>query len=294
MKTLPTMPACARVSISRFLWHSAGASFAVAGMLALGACSGPTSPSSVTSIPYGTTTFVVLVNPVINSINAVTVPTPGSTRSGVSTSVAGGPSATTNSSGVAVLAPLTAGTKTLALSGGGDSGQLSLAIDDRDLREVAVALTSQGASQMANVHYAFGGQVVQVTPTTSSDDVNAALANSNVIVFFRSGTYTSNLTISGSNVTLYGEGPQGGTVVLSGNVNVTGSSNRIRGARIGGGLDVPGSGFGMSFSRVDGALNVGGSGAVFLQNRFCGTVTVTGSNITALGNAGMDPLPATC
>ncbi len=86
----------------------------------------PTAPSSVNAIPYGTTTFVILVNPVINTLSQAAMPSPGSVRAGVGAAITDGSSATTGSSGVAVLDPVTAGSRTLTLSGSGLSGQLSL------------------------------------------------------------------------------------------------------------------------------------------------------------------------
>jgi hypothetical protein len=167
---------------------------------------------------------------------------------------------------------------------------------ERDLRELAVALDGNAATILADIQYPFGGTVVEVTPSMSVAEVNAQLARSNVIVFFRAGSYTGNLDFSGSSVTLFGEGAQGGTVTLQGDVQVTGSRNRIRGARITGTLTVPGSDFGMSFSRVQGAAAVSGSDASLLHNGFCIAPAITGSGATLLGNAGLAPIapPAGC
>ena len=253
------------------------------------ACGDSTDP---TDVEYGVTTFVILANPIVNDQNQVAVPTPGTTRSGVTVSVANGPSGTTDASGVVVLSPITAGSKTLSLSGGGATGQVSVGIADQELRGVAVAPSGTNAQVMGNVNYTFGGTVVEITPSMSSADVNAALSQSNRIVFFKAGTYTGDLTFSGSNVTLFGEGNQGGSVTLNGNVTVGGSQNRIRGARITGNLTVPGSNFGMSFTRVVGDFDLQGSGATLLNNGFCGTVTVSGSGRNLLGNAGMAPIAA--
>ena len=253
----------------------------------LGCGDSGTDPTDVT---YGQTTFVVLPNPIVNDDNQVAVPTPGTTRSGVTVSVADGPSGTTDANGVVVLSPITSGAKTLTLSGGGATGEVSVGIADKELREVAVALSGTTAQVMGDVPYAFGGTVVEITPSMSLADVNAALAQSNQIVFFKAGTYTGDLTFSGSNVTLFGEGSQGGSVTLNGNVTVGGSQNRIRGARITGNLSVPGSNFGMSFTRVVGTFQLDGSGATLLNNGFCSTVTINGSGRTLLGNAGMAPI----
>jgi hypothetical protein len=260
----------------------------LAAMLACGG-DGPTNPPDVT---YGETTVVYLMNPVINQVNAVTVPAPGTSSSGVQISVTGGPSGTTGSSGDLVLSPLTAGALPVSFTAGAESGQLNLDIAQGDLREIAVALDGTGAASMANVLYAFGGTVVEVTPGMTNAQVNAALSGSNQIVFLPAGTYQGDLDFSGSNVTLFGEGSQGGTVTIEGNVTVSGSFNRLRGARIMGTLSVPGSGAGISYSSVTGALTLSGSNAVLLNNAFCGAATVTGSGLLALGNAGLAPLSA--
>jgi hypothetical protein len=245
-----------------------------------------------TQVVLGETTLIVLLNPPINSNNQASVPAPGSVRSGVTVSVAGGPSAITDASGVVVLRPVNPGTRTLSFSGGGLSGQLTVTLADRDLREVAVALTSAGASEMASVQYGFGGTVVDVTPSMSAQQVNAELARSNIIVLFRSGTYTGALTFAGSNVTLFGEGPTGGNVTLIGNVTVVGSNNRMRGVQIVGNLSVSGSSFGMSFSRITGSTLITGSNPVLLNNSLCSTVNVSGSGAKLLGNAGIAPINA--
>ncbi len=257
----------------------------------LAACGGD-GGTGPTETVYGETTVVYMLNPVVNDLTSVAVPPPGTIRSGVQVAITGGASGTTGASGDVVLAPVEAGIRAVSFSSTEGTGQLELDIGEGDLREIAVALDATGAATMANVLYAFGGTVVEITPTMTNAEVNAALAGSNLIVFMRAGTYQGNLEFSGSSVTLFGEGPQGGSVVIDGNVTVSGSGNRIRGARITGDLLVPGSNAGISYSRVVGALSMGGSNGVLLNNSFCGTATVSGSGIRALGNAGLAPLPA--
>jgi len=254
------------------------------------ACGGDaiTDPPGVV---FGEPGFVVVVNPVINDANQVTVPLPGSARAGVTLSVAGGPSAVTDAGGVAVLVPVTAGSKQVTASGAGAGGQVTVNLGAEEFRELALSVTGSAVTMMANVDHDFEGEIVQVTPSTSISEVNAALARSDVIVFLRSGSYTGNLTFSGSRVTLFGEGPAGGSVVLNGNVTVSGSDNRVRGARITGSLSVPGSNFSLSFSRVDGTSLVSGSNSTLLNNTFCGSVTIPGSGSRLLGNAGLAPIP---
>jgi hypothetical protein len=232
---------------------------------------GPTDPPDAV---YGETTVVYVLNPAVNDVNAITVPAPGSSRSGVQVAVTSGPSGTTGTNGDLALAPVAAGTWPVSFSATGASGQLSLDINQGDLREIAVALDGSGAGSMADIRYAFGGTVVEITPTMTIAQVNVELARSNLIVFLRAGTYTGDLNFSGSNVTLFGEGSQGGAVTINGNVTVSGSGNRLRGTRITGNLSVP------------------GSNGVLLNNSFCGTATVGGSGLRALGNAGLAPIPA--
>jgi hypothetical protein len=250
---------------------------------------GPTDPPDAV---YGETTVVYVMNPVVNDVNVVAVPAPGSSRSGVQVAVTGGPSGTTGANGDLPLAPVPTGARPVSFSAGATAGQLSLDIAQGDLREIAVALDGTGAATMADVRYVFGGTVVEISPAMTIAQVNTELARSNLIVFLRAGTYSGDLNFSGSNVTLFGEGAQGGAVVINGNVTVSGSGNRLRGARITGNLTVPGSGAGISYSRVGGSVNVNGSNAVLLNNEFCGTVAVPGSGVLALGNAGLAPVAA--
>ena len=158
-----------------------------------------------TEVTLAETTFVVLANPVVNDDNQAGVPTPGTTQSGVNVSVAGGPSGSTDADGVVVLNPVLPGAKTLSV-GGNDVG---VSIADGDLREVAIASDGGSVGVMANVGYALGGQLVEITPSMSLAEVNNALSQSNTIVFFGAGTYTGDLKFSGSNVTLFGGRPHG-------------------------------------------------------------------------------------
>lgn len=251
-----------------------------------------TDPTDPVAVTLGETTFVVVGNPIVNDANLVTVPVPGLVQSGIDLSILGGPSVTTGAGGVGVLAEVSSGTQVLSASSQEGSGELTLGIAERDLREVAVALDDSGAAVMADVLYAFGGRVIVVLPTMTEAEVNAALAESNLIVLFRSGTYSGNLQFAGNGVTLFGEGPQGGLVTIDGSVVVTGDGNRVRGTRITGDLSVPGINSAVSFSSVVGSLTVTGDDAVLLNNEFCGSVTMPAPNVLVLGNAGLDPIPA--
>lgn len=271
--------------------RTAAAATLAAMLVLLAGCGGDEGITDPTSVTFGETTFVFLLNPVVNDANQKAVPSPGSEQSGVDVAVQDGPSGSTDPDGVVVLAPVEAGTKSVSFDDGSNSGSLSLEIADKDLLEVAVALDADGAAEMANVEFAFGGDVVVITSDMSVEDVNEALSESNIIVFVEGGTYTGNVEFSGSNVTLFGEGPEGGNVTIDGDVVVSGSQNRLRGVRVTGDLSIPGSDAGISFSSVVGSLTVDGSDARLLDNAFCGSITLDGGGLLALGNAGMDPIP---
>jgi hypothetical protein len=266
-----------RASLSLFLTLS----------LLMAACGDETS--SPTNVVLGETTLIIIVNPRLNTLNSASVAAPGTKREGVTVSIEGGPSATSDAEGIAVLTRLEAGPRTLRFSG--SSASLEVNVVAKDLRELAVSVTDSAASVMADLRYPFGGEVVEVNPSMPLSEVNQALNGSNRIVLFRGGTYTGDLQFNGSNVVLFGEGPSGGQVTLKGNVSLNGSNTRIRGTRVTGRLSINGSGNGLSFSQVDGQLASDGSDGVFLGNLFCGEATMTGGNLRVLENEGAAPLP---
>lgn len=240
-----------------------------------------------TNVSFGTTAIVVVVNPVVNDANAKTVPSPGTTRAGVTLTTDDNVSATTGADGIAVLAPVTAGTRTITVSGGA-TGTFMVAVADRTLREVALATDTNRAEIMVNVDYK-ADQAMEVDASMTNAQVNDVLAVSDRVVFFKGGTYVGDLDFSGSRVTLFGEGVLGGKVILQGNVVVSGSDSRIRGTEITGNLTVPASKVGISFSRITGNAMSSGSDGMLLANALCGTESITGSGTIALGNAGAAP-----
>ena len=267
-------------------------------LIMLSACAGDggggtPDANSPTDVPFGTTAIVVVVNPTINEANAKTgLPAPGDVVSGVTLTTDDNVTATTGADGIAVLAPVTAGTRTITVSGAVTGGSFSVMVADKTLREVALATDNGRAQVMVNVDYK-ADQAFEVNPTMSNAEVNSILAVSDRVVFFRGGSYVGDLTFGGSRVTLFGEGVLGGMVNLQGNMTITGSDSRVRGATITGSLTIPASKVGLSFSRVDGAVMSEGSDVMLLANALCGTETVTGSGTVVLGNRGMAPI-TTC
>lgn len=248
--------------------------------------------NSPTDVPFGTTAIVVRVNPAINDANAKTgLPAPGGLASGVTLTTDDDVSATTGADGIAVLAPVTPGLRTITVSGAVSGGTFTVMIADQTLREVALATEDGRAEVMVNVDYK-ADQAVEVDPTMTNTEVNDILAVSDRVVFFKGGDYVGDLTFGGSRVTLFGEGVLGGKVSLQGNLTVTGSDSRIRGAHISGSLTIPASKVGLSFSRVDGALTSAGSDGMLLANALCGSEDITGSGTIVLGNRGAAPIAA--
>jgi hypothetical protein len=263
----------------------------------LSACGGDDSnqmpdANNPTDVPFGTTAIVVVVNPTINDANAETgLPAPGSVVAGITLTTDDQVSATTGTDGIAVLAPVTAGTRTITVSGAVNGGTFTVMVADQTLREVALATDTGRAEVMINVDYK-ADQAFEVNPTMSSAEVNSVLAVSDRVVFFKGGSYVGDLTFGGSRVTLFGEGVLGGKVSLEGNMTVTGSDSRIRGAHITGSLTIPASKVGLSFSRVDGTVTSEGSDGMLLANALCGSETVTGSGTVVVGNRGTAPITA--
>lgn len=264
-------------------------------LLLLAACGGGESlpdAQNPTDIAFGTTAIVVVVNPVINDGNLKSpLPMPGTIQSGVTLTTDDNVTATTGADGIAILAPVTAGIRTITVSGAVTAGPFTVTVADKTLREVALAATPGSAQVMVNVDYK-ADQAVMVAPTMTNAQVNSAIAVSDRVVFFQGGRYAGDLDFGGSRVTLFGEGVLGGKVILEGNVTVTGSDSRIRGTQITGSLTIPASKVGLSFSHVAGAVSSQGSDGMFLANALCGTENVSGSGTTVVGNKGVAPMTA--
>jgi hypothetical protein len=244
-----------------------------------------------TDVRFGDTALVVVVNPAINDANKRTVPAPGTVRSGVVLRSDDGIADTTAADGIAVLAPLTAGMRTIAVSGGGLDATFTVMMGAGELREIALAAETTRAEIMVNIDYK-SDQAIEITPAMTNAQVNDALKPSDRVVFLTGGVYTGDLDFSGSRITLFGEGVLGGGVTIQGNVMMSGSDSRIRGAVITGNLTVPASGTGLSFSRVNGMASATGSDATMLANALCGGATISGSGSLAVGNAGTPPITA--
>ena len=252
------------------------------------ACGGGEDGIAPTDVRFGDTALVLVLNPGINDGNRSPVAMPGPTRAGVTVRSDDGLSYKTEADGIAVLAPLSPGARTISVSGGGIDGSFAVTMGAGELREVALAAEGARAEIMLDLDYK-SDRVIEISPTMTSAQVNDALRVSDRVVFLTGGVYIGDLDFSGSRVTLFGEGVLGGMVTLQGNVMMSGSDSRIRGARITGNLSIPASGTGLSFSRVDGMTTAAGSDTTLLANSLCGSAAITGSGSLVVGNTGVSP-----
>lgn len=277
-------PACpALLSLSALL--AAGA----------GAC-GDDDPNIIdpADLRFGITTLVVVVNPPLNDGNRVVLPVPGALRGGLTVADSNGPAATTDDSGVAVLAPMPSGIRTILVSGGGAGGidgSFDVTIGPGALREVGVAADGPRVELMTSVEHA-PDRIMELSPAASADKLTAALGVSDRVVFLTAGVYTSDLDLATSRVTLFGQGALGGQVTIQGNVRLSAADTRLRGVHVTGTLTVPANSTAVSFSRVDGSTKVSGTDPIILANELCGGAAITGPGAFALGNRGVAPTTA--
>jgi hypothetical protein len=254
----------------------------------------PTTPDPL-SVKLGDTMVILMVNPPVNDLDTAPGGNPGDQQGGVAVTLDGVAAGATDADGRLVLGPLTPGAHVIGLSGGEGSGEIPVTLADGDLLEVAASLDGTGAAVMQELRYPFQGTVYEFTPADDPSVINEALAQSDAIILLGGGTYAMDLAFTGSDVTLFGAGVEGGMVTVTGNVTVEGSHNRIRGIDLLGELSMPGSTCSLVFSRSLGSCSVVGSAPILIQNRICGSLSVSGSNAVAFGNWGTAPLaPRDC
>jgi hypothetical protein len=243
--------------------------------------------------PFGETAIIVIANPVVNTGHTTPVPSNlGTEREGIVVDAEPGGAGTTDATGLTVIDDgLAKGALSLAFSKG-PSLPFTI-VEDGDVYDLAVAYDGSTVSAFDNfpIRYAVGGQILEFDSSSDPALVTDALATDGNIVFFKQGSFESDLLIQGSNVVFFGEGFTKGQVEIRGSVEVKGTNVKIRGFDIAGNITVAGNGFGMSFTLVRGTTAITGNAAAFLRNAFCGAVTVPSSNASLLDNDGLDPLP---
>lgn len=241
--------------------------------------------------PFGESAVVVVVNPMVNDGNTTAIPASASTSRGdIFIDADPGGSATTDTSGLAVITEVAAGD--VALLFNGDASLPLTILSNGDVYDLAVAYNGDAVAPYPNfaIRYGVGGDIVIFGSDADPDAIAEALSTNGNIVFFRNGTYLSDLLITGDDVIFFGEGFTERQVVIDGSVTVRGTGVRIRGFTIKGDVTVSGNDFGMAFGVVQGRTQILGNAVAFLRNAFCGEVTVPSSNATLLDNEGIPPL----
>jgi hypothetical protein len=243
--------------------------------------------------PFGETAIVAVVNPAVNEGNTTDTPSSlGTERGSIVVDAEPGGAGTTDATGLAVIQELARGD--LSLRFGANASLPFTVVADGDVYDLAVGLGGSAVEAFPNfpIRYAVRGTVVDFDSSATPDAIARALDTDSNIVFFKNGTYTGDLTITGDSVIFFGEGFTQRQVVIDGSVIVKGTGVRIRGFTITGNVTVDGNDFGMAFSIVRGTTDIKGNAVAFLRNAFCRPVSVPSSNATLLDNEGMAPMPA--
>jgi hypothetical protein len=251
-----------------------------------------TTPGTNPDVAAGATTFVAVLNPIVNTGH--TTGTPGSLgtgRDGVTVAIRGGASITT-ADGLGVL-PAPVGPITVDV-GAAAIGHTVVAEGDVYDAPIAVSGTTAAYFDATPIRYAVGkgSGAVFFAPTDNIGTIETKLGDDDVVVVLRPGIYKGNLRITGKGALLFGEGFKDRAVTIEGSISAEGEEVRLRGLTITGNLESKGNNFGISFSVVRGATTISGNGGAFVRNVFCGQTKVPSSNATLLDNYGVEPIKA--
>lgn len=225
---------------------------------------------------------VVVVNPVINQGSSTSIAS-GPARRGVTVQVGDIPAVSTDDTGLAVINDIPTGSHSLKFNNGGLPFDV---VNKGELYDMIVSYTNNVAYTVPVVRYPIGGTVTVLNP---GDNLTAAAANDNAILFLNPGTYAGDVNVSGTNVLIFGtwdpiEGPKS---IIAGNLTFNGGSGRIRGMQVNQMITVNANNFSAAFSNLFDA-NIKGNGIVLLRNRFAGnSVTVPSSSAVLVDNIGI-------
>jgi len=242
-------------------------------------------------VEVGDTVIVAIINPVINDGHKGGTPAEhGADRNGITVDAEPGESAVSADNGLAIV-DVPAGNITLGV-GPASIGHTVQA--EGDVYDAPIAFNGTEASFFANtpIRYPVGRDFEKVifNPDDGLEDINAGLAEDDVIVVLSPGSYPGSIDIRGKGVLLFGQGWSENAVTIDGDLVANGEEIRLRGLTITGDLTSNGNNFGISFSVVHGRTTIKGNGGVFVRNVFCGDATVPSSNSTLLDNWGVAPL----
>ena len=242
--------------------------------------SDPTPPDAAGTEFGKVTSAVVIVNPVIN-LGSTTSIIPGSQRDAVEITAGDLDIVSTDNTGLAVIKELPTGIVPFSFS----SGAIDLnVIQEKELYDIVVSYTPDGVQEIISaVRYPIGGEVVRVSP---GDDLAAAVASDNAIVFLDSGVYETSIVVNATGVLIFGswDEKEGSEVTIKGTLKVNGGNVRMRGITVDGLTTVNANGFSAAFCEFNNA-NISGNSISLLRNIFNGTeVSVPSSNAVLVDN----------
>lgn len=233
---------------------------------------------------------VVLVNPTPSALHKAAIPAAlGEAREDLEVAAEPGGEARTQD-GVAVVSTLPG---PVALRVGDASLELESGAPG-DVLDLAIAYDGAAAEAFTRTPVRYpvgpGGGAVVFEAGAAAAEIDAKLAEDAAVVVLRPGTYVGDLSVTGEDVIVFGEGWAESAVVIDGAVKVQADGVRLRGLTITGGLEAEGDDFGLGFSRVLGGVKLKGEGAILLRNVFCKDAAVASAEAVQLDNRGIAPL----
>jgi hypothetical protein len=127
---------------------------------------------------------------------------------------------------------------------------------------------------------------VQITPVTGSAAVPGVSAGNNGLIVVDGATdgvdVAGDVTLSGNNATVYGQGPD--VSVIGGTVDVQKNNARIRGVRVQGDVTIDKNNTKLVFCVIEGNLTITGNNTTVANCDVFGTTTVTGQNTVLVGD----------
>jgi hypothetical protein len=145
-------------------------------------------------------------------------------------------------------------------------------------------------TERADVIVDSAGKVVSIVcypadanPTPVDAGGNLELGKGNKEVVSVAGQVTGNVTSSGNNVTVYGDGPDAS--IIGGNVTATGNNFAMRGVTVKGNVEVTGGNNAvLVLCRIEGNVRIVGNNNVIAQCDILGDLTIEGVNNVIVAN----------
>jgi hypothetical protein len=258
-------------------------------LVLVGACGGGDERGPT----FGEAALTIVLNPVVNDAQYPPLqPEPGPVRAGVTVRSDDGVEAVTDERGVALLAPLRAGSRLITVADGGDLRfTFPYEAENNVVHDLVIAATGSEYTRVVDLDsvYVITPPPVWVGPETSKATLEELVTHEGQVVIFRPGEYVvDSLYVQASGVVLVAESLAKQDVTLVGDVIMGGGRSWVRGIHITGDAAMTYWGA-LSLSRVDGDLS-GGLYLDLVANELCGQDSVA-REANAVANIGLAPLP---